>query len=91
MQIGLYNSMLEKEGTEGEEEAKKAYMAAREESGHADEDAAEEKVSSALIEKVRNPFTHVIPYLISLWLKLVRYVFNLSLLLKFFFCLTYID
>ncbi|KAM0902654.1 hypothetical protein ACQ4PT_019168 [Festuca glaucescens] len=51
-EIGLYNSMLEKEGTEGEEEAKKAYMAAREESGDADEDAAEEKVSSALIEKV---------------------------------------
>jgi hypothetical protein len=66
MQIGLYNSMLEKEGTEGEEEAKKAYMAAREESGDADEEAAEEKVSSALIEKVRKSFTHVISYLISL-------------------------
>uniref|UniRef100_A0ACD5YVV5 Uncharacterized protein n=2 Tax=Avena sativa TaxID=4498 RepID=A0ACD5YVV5_AVESA len=51
-EIGLYNSMLEKEGTEGEEEAKKAYMAAREESDDADEVAAEEKVSSALIEKV---------------------------------------
>jgi LETM1 and EF-hand domain-containing protein 1, mitochondrial len=33
MQIELYNSMLEKEGAEGEEEAKRAYIAAREESG----------------------------------------------------------
>lgn len=55
MQIELYNSMLKKEGTEGEEEAKKAYIAAREEPGHDAEVAAEEKVSSALIEKVRNP------------------------------------
>uniref|UniRef100_A0A804M2N7 Uncharacterized protein n=2 Tax=Zea mays TaxID=4577 RepID=A0A804M2N7_MAIZE len=32
-EIELYNSMLEKEGAEGEEEAKRAYIAAREESG----------------------------------------------------------
>ncbi|RCV17465.1 hypothetical protein SETIT_3G222000v2 [Setaria italica] len=51
-EIELYNSMLEKEGTEGEEEAKKAYFAAREEPDHDAEVAAEEKVSSALIEKV---------------------------------------
>lgn len=51
-EINLYNSMLEKEGTEGEEEAKKAYKAAREESDDAAEVAAEEKVSSALIDKV---------------------------------------
>ncbi|KAG8060379.1 hypothetical protein GUJ93_ZPchr0002g24026 [Zizania palustris] len=51
-EIELYNSMLEKGGTEGEEEAKKAYMAAREESDVAADVAAEEKVSSALIEKV---------------------------------------
>ncbi|CAM0152294.1 unnamed protein product [Urochloa decumbens] len=51
-EIELYNSMLEKEGTEGEEEAKRAYMAAREESNRHAEAAAEEKVSSALIEKV---------------------------------------
>ena len=57
MQIGLYNSMIEKEGTDGEE-AKRAYMAAREEADDADEVAAEEKVSSALIEKVRNPSMH---------------------------------
>jgi LETM1 and EF-hand domain-containing protein 1 len=58
MQINLYNSMLEKEGTEGEEEAKKAYKAAREESDDAAEVAAEEKVSSALIDKV-----FVLPYI----------------------------
>ncbi|CAD6250376.1 unnamed protein product [Miscanthus lutarioriparius] len=51
-EIELYNSMLEKEGTEGEEEAKRAYIAAREESDRHAEAAAEEKVSSALIEKV---------------------------------------
>ncbi|TVT99118.1 hypothetical protein EJB05_55526 [Eragrostis curvula] len=51
-EIELYNSMLEKEGTEGGEEAKRAYLAAREESEHDAEVAAEEKVSSALIEKV---------------------------------------
>ncbi|KAF0901130.1 hypothetical protein E2562_038039 [Oryza meyeriana var. granulata] len=51
-EIELYNSMLEKEGAEGEEEAKKAYMAAREEPDEAAEVAEEEKVSSVLIEKV---------------------------------------
>ncbi|CAN6359901.1 unnamed protein product [Urochloa humidicola] len=51
-EIELYNSMLEKEGAEGEEEAKKAYFAAREEPDHDAEVAAEENVSSALIEKV---------------------------------------
>ncbi|AQK72492.1 mitochondrial proton/calcium exchanger protein [Zea mays] len=48
-EIELYNSMLEKEGAE---EAKRAYIAAREESDHHAEAAAEEKISSALIEKV---------------------------------------
>ncbi|KAL5216020.1 hypothetical protein ABZP36_007421 [Zizania latifolia] len=51
-EIELYNTMLEKEGTEDEEEARRAYMAAREESDHAAEVAAGEKVSSALIERV---------------------------------------
>uniref|UniRef100_A0A0D9ZMM3 Mitochondrial proton/calcium exchanger protein n=1 Tax=Oryza glumipatula TaxID=40148 RepID=A0A0D9ZMM3_9ORYZ len=51
-EIELYNTMLEKEGTEGEEEARRAYKAAREESDHAAEIAAGEKVSSALIERV---------------------------------------
>ncbi|KAL6652463.1 hypothetical protein ACP70R_011388 [Stipagrostis hirtigluma subsp. patula] len=51
-EIELYNTMLEKEGTDGEEEARRAYKAAREESDHAAEAAAGEKVSSALIERV---------------------------------------
>ncbi|AQK93438.1 LETM1-like protein [Zea mays] len=51
-EIELYNSMLKKEGTEGEEAAKKAYIAAREDPDNDAEAAAEEKVSSALIEKV---------------------------------------
>lgn len=46
--------MVDKEGTEGEEEAKKAYKAAREESDHAAETAIADKVSSALIERVSN-------------------------------------
>lgn len=44
--------MVEKEGTDGEEEAKKAYKAAREDSDHAAETAADQKVSSALIDRV---------------------------------------
>ncbi|KAK3144364.1 hypothetical protein QOZ80_4AG0312040 [Eleusine coracana subsp. coracana] len=51
-EIELYNTMLEKEGTEGEEEARRAYRAAREESNHAAEAAAGERVSSALIDRV---------------------------------------
>jgi len=51
-EIGLYNSVVEKEGTDGEEEAKKAYKAAREDSDHAAETAADQKVSSALIDRV---------------------------------------
>ena len=46
--------MVEKEGTEGEEEAKKAYRAAREESDHAVEKAIGDKVSSALTDRVRS-------------------------------------
>lgn len=45
--------MLEKEGTESEEDAKKAYKAAREEPDHVTEVAAAHKVSSRLIDKVR--------------------------------------
>ncbi|XVE90699.1 hypothetical protein DITRI_Ditri20bG0097900 [Diplodiscus trichospermus] len=51
-EIELYNSMVEKEGTEGEEEAKKAYKAAREDSDRTDEKAIGDKVSSALIDRV---------------------------------------
>jgi len=48
--------MLAKVGTDGEEEARRAYRAAREESNHAAEAAVGEKVSSALIDKVRSSF-----------------------------------
>ncbi|KAG0526471.1 hypothetical protein BDA96_06G148700 [Sorghum bicolor] len=51
-EIELYNNMLAKEGTDGEEEARRAYKAAREESDHAAEAAVGEKVSSALIDRV---------------------------------------
>lgn len=59
IQIELYNNMLAKEGTDGEEEARRAYKAAREESDHAAEAAVGEKVSSALIDRVRNFFLHL--------------------------------
>lgn len=51
-EIELYNSMVEKEGTETEEEAKKAYRAAREDSNDTAERTVDAKVSSALINKV---------------------------------------
>uniref|UniRef100_K3Y5K8 Mitochondrial proton/calcium exchanger protein n=1 Tax=Setaria italica TaxID=4555 RepID=K3Y5K8_SETIT len=51
-EIELYNNMLAKEGTDGEEEARRAYRAAREESDHAAEAAVGEKVSSALVDRV---------------------------------------
>ncbi|KAH6812638.1 LETM1-like protein [Perilla frutescens var. frutescens] len=51
-EIDLYNHMVEKEAIDGEEAAKKAYQAAREESDHAAEEAAGNKVSSALINRV---------------------------------------
>ncbi|KAF7144367.1 hypothetical protein RHSIM_Rhsim05G0163000 [Rhododendron simsii] len=47
-EIELYNSMVEKDGQEGEEEAKKAYRAASEDGDHAVDDG----VSSALIDRV---------------------------------------
>ncbi|OVA16553.1 EF-hand domain [Macleaya cordata] len=52
-EIELYNRMVEKEGTEGEEETKKAYRAAREEdSDLSAEKTVDDKVSSALIDRV---------------------------------------
>ncbi|KAF5741575.1 LETM1 and EF-hand domain-containing protein 1 mitochondrial isoform X1 [Tripterygium wilfordii] len=51
-EINLYNNMVDKEGTVGEEEAKKAYQAAREDSDHSAETAIGNKVSSALINRV---------------------------------------
>ncbi|XP_075660279.1 uncharacterized protein LOC142630203 [Castanea sativa] len=53
--IELYNSMVEKETTDGEKDVMKAYRAAaaaREESDNANEVAEGEEVSSALIERV---------------------------------------
>lgn len=44
--------MVEKEGTKGEEEAKKAYKAAREDSDRTAGKAIGDKVSSALIDRV---------------------------------------
>ncbi|KAK1557896.1 hypothetical protein Q3G72_033820 [Acer saccharum] len=51
-EIELYNSMVDKEGTEGEEETKKAYRAAREETDDDAEKDVDDKVSSALIDRV---------------------------------------
>ncbi|KAK8541796.1 hypothetical protein V6N13_137613 [Hibiscus sabdariffa] len=51
-EVEMYNSMVEKEGTEDEEEAKKAYQAAREHSDYAAQKAISDKVSSRLIDKV---------------------------------------
>ena len=53
LQIEMYNTMLEKAGAEQEEEAKKAYIAAREKADQDSEAAAEDMISSALINKVR--------------------------------------
>lgn len=44
--------MVEKEGSNGEKDAFKAYKAAREEHEHATESGDGDKVSSALIERV---------------------------------------
>lgn len=43
---------MEKEGTEGEEQAKKAYKAARKDSDQAAETTIDDKVSTALIDRV---------------------------------------
>ncbi|KAI9198976.1 hypothetical protein LWI28_025360 [Acer negundo] len=51
-EIELYNSMVDREGTEGEEETKKAYRAAREETDDDAEKDVDDKVSSALIDRV---------------------------------------
>lgn len=51
-EIELYNSMVEKDGKVGEEAAKKAYRAAREETDQDTGKDVDEKVSSALINRV---------------------------------------
>ena len=56
VQIELYNSMVEEEGSNGKKDAFKAYKAAREEHEHATESGEGDKVSSALIGRVRFHF-----------------------------------
>ncbi|KAK1560065.1 hypothetical protein Q3G72_021779 [Acer saccharum] len=51
-EIELYNSMVDREGTEGEEETKKANRAAREETDNDAEKDVDDKVSLALIDRV---------------------------------------
>ncbi|PON46709.1 Parvalbumin [Parasponia andersonii] len=51
-EIELYNSMVDKEGMDGEKDAMKAYIAARVESENENEVADGDEVSSALVERV---------------------------------------
>ncbi|KAK6130595.1 hypothetical protein DH2020_035687 [Rehmannia glutinosa] len=51
-EIELYNSMVDKDGTDGEVEAMKAYKAARDESEDGAEVSEHNMVSSALVDKV---------------------------------------
>ncbi|KAF8032353.1 hypothetical protein BT93_D1313 [Corymbia citriodora subsp. variegata] len=51
-EIGLYNSIVDKEGTDSEKDAMRVYKAARGENDQMDEVAEQDSVSSALIDKV---------------------------------------
>lgn len=51
-QIELYNSMVDRDGMDGEEQAMKAYKAARDESKDDAEVPEKNNVSSALVDKV---------------------------------------
>nr|GMD31368.1 LETM1 and EF-hand domain-containing protein 1, mitochondrial-like [Ipomoea batatas] len=51
-EIDLYNSVVNQEGTDGEEETKKAYRAAREDIDDTTETTVNDKVSAALINRV---------------------------------------
>ncbi|KAL4028541.1 hypothetical protein IC575_011738 [Cucumis melo] len=51
-EIDLYNSMVKKEGKDGEEEARRAYKAARQDTDQAAELTLGRKVSSALINRI---------------------------------------
>ncbi|XP_057777070.1 uncharacterized protein LOC130995696 [Salvia miltiorrhiza] len=53
-EIELYNSMVDRDGTDGEEQAMKAYKAARDESKDDAEVPEQNKVSSALVDKVED-------------------------------------
>ncbi|XP_056688855.1 uncharacterized protein [Spinacia oleracea] len=48
----IYNTMVEKEGTDGEADSLKAYKAAREESDQTAEVDVGDEVSSALVDRV---------------------------------------
>jgi len=62
LQIELYNQMVEKEGTEGAEEARKAFYHAAQptekKDGEKDEKFPADHVSSALIERVTSHCDH---------------------------------
>ncbi|XP_010511449.1 PREDICTED: LETM1 and EF-hand domain-containing protein 1, mitochondrial [Camelina sativa] len=51
-EVDLYNSMVEKGGTDDEEEARKAYLAAREDSDRSAQKAIADKTSSRLLDRV---------------------------------------
>lgn len=51
-EIELYNSMVEREGTDGEKEVMEAYRAAREESDQSTKVSEGDEISSALVERV---------------------------------------
>ncbi|KAH0919577.1 hypothetical protein HID58_027237 [Brassica napus] len=53
-EVDLYNSMVEKGGTDDEEEARKAYLAAREDSDRSAQKAIADKTSSALLDRVES-------------------------------------
>ena len=63
--------MVEKEGTDGEEDAMKAYKAAREESEQDSDVAVRDDISSALVDRASLP---TLPLLMS------RYMFSSSFL-----------
>ncbi|KAJ0256146.1 Leucine zipper-EF-hand-containing transmembrane protein 1 [Hirschfeldia incana] len=53
-EVDLYNSMVEKGGTDDEEEARKAYLAAREDSDRSAQKAIADKTSSRLLDRVES-------------------------------------
>lgn len=64
-QIELYNSLVEQEGTDGKKDTMKAYRAAHEENKQDSETDEDDKVSSALIDRVSLGILSVIPQTIT--------------------------
>lgn len=62
--------MVEKEGTEGEEQAKRAYQAARKDIDDAAEMAIDDKVSSALINRVIT-YARILSFISSMFFTLI--------------------